>query len=88
MDSISMETLANGLGKTVKIKRSIIVQNNMRRGKRLGLIQSPDMQFVNGENTWDFFEIVLHIVVVDSLWRALKENETGSSDCLVVSRVH
>lgn len=83
-----METLANGLGKTIKIKRSIIVQNNMRRGKRFGLIQSPDMQFVNGENTWDLFEIVLHIVVVDSLWRALKENETGSSDCLVVRRVH
>lgn len=83
-----METLADGLGKTIKIKGNIIVQNNMRRGKRLGLIQSPDMQFVNGENTWDLLEIVLHIVVVDSAWRALKENEAGSSNCLVVSHVN
>lgn len=80
MNPIRMETFPNRLGKTVEINNNIAIENHMRRGKRLGLIQSPDVEFVDGQDTGDLFEVMLDVVVVDALWGALEEDEAGVFD--------
>jgi hypothetical protein len=48
MNTIGMEALPNRLGQTVEIADDVAVENDVRRGKRFGLVQSPDVQLVHG----------------------------------------
>jgi hypothetical protein len=48
MNTIGMEALPNRLGQTVEIGDDVAVENDVRRGKRFGLVQSPDVQLVHG----------------------------------------
>lgn len=80
MNPIRMETFSNRLGETVKVNNDITVENHMRRGEGLSLIESPDVQFVDGQDTGDLFEVVLDVIVVDALRGALEEDEAGVFD--------
>lgn len=48
MNAICMEALPDRLGETIEISDDIAIENHVRRGKGLGLIQSPDMELVDG----------------------------------------
>lgn len=80
MNPIRMETFSDRLGETVKVNNDITVENHMCRGEGLGLIESPDVEFVDGQDSGDLFEVVLHVIVVDPLRHALKEDESGVFD--------
>jgi hypothetical protein len=75
-----METFANSLGETIEIRNDIAVENYVRSGQGFGLVQAPDMKFVDGEDTGDFLQVVLDVVVVDALGCTLEEDEAGVFD--------
>lgn len=53
VNPVRMKTFPNRLGKTVEIRNDIAVENYMRSGERFGLIQTPDVEFVDGEHAGD-----------------------------------
>jgi hypothetical protein len=87
MNPICMETFANSLGQTIEVRNDITVENHVRSGEGFGLIQAPDVEFVDGEDAGDFLQVVFDVVVVHALGGTLEEDEAGVFDCFEVSDV-
>ena len=53
MHPVGVQAFEDGLGLHLEVRQGVVVDHDVRRRQRLLLIESPDVQLVDGNNAWD-----------------------------------
>lgn len=84
MDPVRMEALVDNLGRVHEVGDQFIGDSQVHRCEGFFLIESPDMQFMDGFDAGNRFQIMLDIFRIDSERNTLQQNGSTFPNYIVL----